>query len=76
MQHAAAIRTACCAAQRRQIAIELGYTRTAATVRLNRLVSTFAALWCPQRDDDGDTALRSEPPPNLKVLAVVFVHSL
>jgi predicted AAA+ superfamily ATPase len=31
----------------------LGLTRTAATVRLNRLVSTFAALWCPQRDDDG-----------------------
>lgn len=37
----------------RATAAELGYTRTTATVRLNRLVSTFAALWCPQRDDDG-----------------------
>ncbi|MGH9040206.1 MAG: AAA family ATPase [Acidimicrobiia bacterium] len=31
----------------------MGLTRTAATVRFNRLVSTFAALWCPQRGDDG-----------------------
>lgn len=37
----------------RATSAELGLTRTAATVRLNRLVSTFAALWCPQRGDDG-----------------------
>ncbi len=37
----------------RATAAELGYTRTAATLRFNRLVSTFAALWCPQRGDDG-----------------------
>jgi hypothetical protein len=37
----------------RATAAELGYTRTTATLRLNRLVSTFAALWCPQRGDDG-----------------------
>ena len=37
----------------RATSADLGLTRTAATVRFNRLVSTFAALWCPQRDDDG-----------------------
>ncbi|MGH9023553.1 MAG: AAA family ATPase [Acidimicrobiia bacterium] len=37
----------------RATATEIGSNRTAATGRFNRLVSSFAALWCPQRDDDG-----------------------
>lgn len=38
----------------RATSVALGLTRTAATVRFNRLVSTFGALWCPQRGDTGN----------------------
>ncbi len=37
----------------RRAASELGFTRSYLDRRLARLVSAFAALWCPQRDDDG-----------------------
>lgn len=37
----------------RATAEALGFTRSYVDRRLARLVSAFAALWCPQRDDDG-----------------------
>jgi predicted AAA+ superfamily ATPase len=37
----------------RNTAVTLGMSRDRLRVRLTRLVSTFAALWCAQADDDG-----------------------
>ena len=37
----------------RESAEELSASRTATTTRLNRLVATFAAIWCHQHDADG-----------------------
>lgn len=37
----------------RNLAAGLGLTREQLTARLNRLVSTYAAIWCPQVDDTG-----------------------
>lgn len=37
------------------LADTLGLSRPAMTLRLNRLVNSFAGLWCPQRSDEGRT---------------------
>lgn len=37
-----------------------GMTRTRLATRVNRLVATLAAFWCPQVDDDGEAMSRSQ----------------
>jgi predicted AAA+ superfamily ATPase len=37
----------------RESAEELSASRTATTTKLNRLVASFAAIWCHQHDEDG-----------------------
>lgn len=44
----------------RSAADAAGYTRSMFEVRIDRLVSTFAAHWCRQRGDTGDAILGSQ----------------
>jgi predicted AAA+ superfamily ATPase len=44
-----------------QTAAALGHSRKSLTIRLNRLVHSFAGLWCPQRDDNGRVVANSQP---------------
>lgn len=42
------------------LAETLGLSRPAMTLRLNRLVASFAGLWCPQRGENGHTIAGSQ----------------
>ncbi|NEE03347.1 ATP-binding protein [Phytoactinopolyspora halotolerans] len=45
----------------RDLAMSMGYTRDQAIARLNKIVRSYAGLWCPQLNDQGRRVTGAQP---------------